>query len=164
MRHQFVGFFGRCIEADRMVDRGGGAERQLRVRAIDRGGRGVDQVLAAIVPAAFQDVLEAPDIRVDIDVGMAQRVTHARLRSQVDHAREAFTLEQAGDARPIGKIKALEPETGLLLEDRETSVLDLGIVVVVDIVEADDRPARRQQALGDMEADETGATRDEDLL
>ena len=121
-------------------------------------------MLAASVPAAFQDVLEAPEIRIDIDVWMAQRVAHACLRREMDHAGEAFPLEQSRHPRFVGKVEALEPELCLLLEDREAAFLDPRIVIVVDIVEPDDRPARSQKALGDMEADESGATRDEYLV
>src|ERR1700738_2367139 len=56
MRHQFVGLFGRSVEADRMfrlvVDR----KRQLGIGAVDRRRRRIDQMAASMVPAALQPV------------------------------------------------------------------------------------------------------------
>src|SRR6266542_1884720 len=44
MRHQLVRLFGRAIEAERVVRGLRGAERSFGVRAVDRGGRRVDEM------------------------------------------------------------------------------------------------------------------------
>ncbi|MGX1077879.1 hypothetical protein AB7M45_008489 [Bradyrhizobium elkanii] len=49
----------------------------------------------------------------------------------------------------------------MLLEQIEARALERRVVIVVQIVEADDRLPRPQQMLRQMEADEAGAARDE---
>ena len=51
----------------------------------------------------------------------------------------------------------------LLLQDRETRELQAHVVVVVEVVEADDLVAAREQLLRGVEADEAGGAGDEDL-
>ena len=50
-----------------------------------------------------------------------------------------------------------------VLEPRQPRVLQLDVVVVVEVVEADHLVAARQQALRDVHADEAGGAGDEDF-
>ena len=99
MRHQFVRLLGRGIEADRMIDIVGVRERQLGVGAIDRRRRRKDQMLAAVVPAAFQHVEEALQVGVDIGVRIAERMAHAGLRGEMHDMRKSVLGEQRRGAR-----------------------------------------------------------------
>ena len=82
VRHQLVRLLGRGVERQRMIDVLVHGERHLRVRAVHRAGRGVDEVLDAVVPAAFEHVREADDVAVDVGVRILQRVAHAGLRAR----------------------------------------------------------------------------------
>jgi hypothetical protein len=67
-------------------------------------------MLHRIVPAALEDVQEADDVRVDVGVRVDQRVAHAGLRREVDHAIEPLTRKQRRHAIPVGDVATLEPE------------------------------------------------------
>ena len=87
--HQLVGLLGRRVEAERMVDIVVDRERHLGVGAVDRAGRGIDQVPAPLVPAALQHVEEADEVGVDIGVRVLERVAHAGLGREMHHDRRA---------------------------------------------------------------------------
>ncbi len=69
-------------------------KRQFGVGAVDRGGRREQQMLAAVVAAAFQHVDEAFEIGIDIGVGMFERIANARLGREMDDDRKPMLLEQ----------------------------------------------------------------------
>jgi len=82
---------------DAVLDR----ERQLAVGAVDRTGRGVDQVFDAAMAASFEDVEEADDVAVDVGARVLQRVAHAGLRGEVDHAVGLEGVERGVQRRAI---------------------------------------------------------------
>jgi hypothetical protein len=99
VRHQLVGLLGGRVQADRVVDAVMLGERHLGVAAVDAGARGIDQVLHAVVAAAFEDVGEADQVAVDVGVRVLQRVAHAGLGGEVDHAVELLGGEQSSMPR-----------------------------------------------------------------
>ncbi|MDT4872881.1 hypothetical protein FQZ97_1080910 [compost metagenome] len=92
--HQFVRTFGGRIERDRLVDGILDGEGHLGIHAVDRAAGGVDQVANAVLPAAFQHVDETSQVDVGVDMGILQRVAHASLSREVDHALELMLAEQ----------------------------------------------------------------------
>jgi hypothetical protein len=66
-----------------------------------------------VLATAFEHVHEADQIAVDVGVGVEQRVAHAGLGGQVDHALETFAGEQCGHRRPIGDIHLDEAKIAL---------------------------------------------------
>ncbi len=67
----------------------------------------------------------------------------------------------------IGEIAADEavvaiPRPGRLLHVRDPVLLQLDRIIIVEIVDADDRFAAREQAKGAVHADEAGRAGDED--
>ncbi|MCY1559631.1 hypothetical protein D9M68_966860 [compost metagenome] len=48
----------------------------------------------AVLPAAFQHVDETSQVDVGVDMGILQRVAHASLSREVDHALELMLAEQ----------------------------------------------------------------------
>lgn len=88
---EFVRFFGGRVEGDRMVHFIVGAEGDLGIAAVHRGGGGVDQVLHTLgasvigVTAGFQNIVEADEVGFDVHVGVSNGVAHPGLGSQVHH-------------------------------------------------------------------------------
>ena len=118
--------------------------------------------MAALVEAAaFQDVEEAFEIGIGIDVRVIDRMADAGLSRQVDHLGEPMPCEQRSDARPIRKVGMNEFESRLLSQQIEPRPLERGIVEVVEIVEPDDLAAFGQQLTRDVKADETRGARDQ---
>ena len=92
---------------------------------------------------------------------MIDRVAHAGLRGEMDHAREPLPGEHIEQVLAIGNIDLFEPERLVVLQNGEPRLLQGGIVVRVHAVEADNDAPLLQQLLGDMKADEAGRSRDE---
>ena len=145
VRHQLVRLLGRGVERQRMIDILMHGERHLRIRAVHRAGRRVDEMLGAVVPAAFEDVGEADDVAVDVRERILQRVAHARLRCEVNHASELLPREQLLHARPVREIQLDEAEVRPLPQLREPRFLKRDVVVVVEVVEPDDFVAALQR-------------------
>ena len=91
------------------------------------------------------------------------RVAHTGLRAEVDHALELLLREQLRHAGAVGEIELHEAEPWLPLELREARLLEADVVVVVQVVEADDVVATREQPGRGVKADEAGSAGDENL-
>ena len=113
-------------------------------------------MLHAAVAAAFEHVHEADDVAVDVGVRVLQRIAHAGLRGEVDHAVEATGLEELRHARTVGHVELDEAEALVRRQPRQPGLLEADVVVVVEVVEADDLIAARQQAQRGGHADEAG--------
>ena len=118
-------------------------------------------MLDAVVTAALQHVQRAGQVAVGVGVRVLDRVAHARLRREVHDALERALREQRLHGRAVGEVDPLEPESLLRLEPREAGLLERGVVVRVEVVEADDLVAARQQPFGDVVADEARGAGDE---
>ena len=138
-------------------------ERHLRIRAIDRTRRGVDQVVDPVVPGTLEYVGEPQQVAVDVGERVLDRVPNSRLGREMYHAVEAFAREELGHSRAVGEIELLELECGLLLQDFEPRELQPHVVIIVEVIEPDDFLAPLQQLAGGVEADESGGAGDEDL-
>ena len=116
--HELVRLLGRGIERLRMIDRIAFRKRQLDVAAIDRGGAGEDQMLQPLQMAAGFEHLELRDqIGRDIGAGVFERITHPRLRRQMDDPVDALGLLQQGfELALAGEIEAMEAEALLARE------------------------------------------------
>jgi hypothetical protein len=161
MRHQFVRLLGRGVKAHRMIDAVFDRKRHLRVGAIDRRRRRIKQMPATVVAAGFQHVEEAVEVCARIDVRMVDRVADARLRREMDHPCEPMPAKHVEQALAIGQVGLLERELVVVLQDGEPRLLQRRIIVGIHVVEPDDRTSLLQQLLRDMQADESGSSRDE---
>ena len=99
-------------------------ERHLRVGAVDRARRRVDQVLHAVVPAAFEDMQEADEVGVDVGVRVVERIAHAGLRRQVDDPLDAGANRARSFA--VGEVELVEGEAGPLTGSAQRAFLSLG--------------------------------------
>ena len=77
---------------------------------------------------------------------MLQRVAHAGLRGEVDDAVEALCGEELLHAGAVGHVELDEAEARVRRQPRQAVLLELHVVVVVEVVQADDLVAARQQA------------------
>src|SRR5688572_18158982 len=64
--------------------------------------------------------------------------------------------EHAFDLAAVGEVGLDELKAVVALQLRKPGVLEIDVVIVVDVVEADDLVAARQQGPGGLRADETG--------
>ena len=163
MRHQLVGLLGGCIQADRMIDAVVLGERHCLVATVDARAAGVDQVLHVVMAATLEDVREANDVRLDVRVRVDQRIAHASLRCEVHHAVEPLLGKQPFYAAAVGDVELHEAETRQRREPHEPVALELRVVVVVEIVEANDLVASGQKRPRYMAADEARRTSDENF-
>src|SRR5215204_2903972 len=116
---------------------------------------------AAAVAAAFEHVEKADEVGVRIGVRVDQRMTHARLCGEMHHIGKAVIAEQRRGAVSLGQIELLETELRKRGELGEAGLLQGGIVIAAEIVDADDAASVLQQPTCDMESDEAGSAGDE---
>ena len=114
------------------------------------------------MPACLQDIQEPDDIAVDIGPRILERVAHPSLGRQMNYPGKALA-EQVGHCRRVGNIDAMETEAAMRLQILQPRVLEYWIVLVVQIVAADDLVPLLQQVEADVHADEPGGTGDENF-
>ena len=116
-----------------------------------------------VVPATFEHVERAGHVAVDVGLRILERVTHAGLRGEVNHARKFLAREQRLHAALVGEVHLHETKLRLPLEDGEARALEIRVVVVVEVVEPDDFVAARQQFLRDVGTNESGGAGEQDF-
>jgi len=83
-------------------------------------------------------------------------VTHSCLGCQIDHQLEAFFGKQCCHRFLLFGSAANKTETGKILQLLEPIPFQLRIVIIVQVVQADDRMPLLQEALGQVESYESG--------
>ena len=78
-------------------------------------------------------------------------------------ALELLFGEERADGVAVGDVQLDEAKARLRRQPGEPVMLEAWVVVVVQVVEADDAVAAREQDLRDVHADEAGRTGDENL-
>src|SRR5262245_55352465 len=116
-----------------------------------------------MVPASFEDVQEPDEIAVDVRVRIGERVANAGLRGEMDDAIEAFFAEQPFQAFAITEFLAHQAKARMWRKTRKPRLLQRRIVVVIDVVQADDFVAAREQSLAGVISDEPGSAGDQNL-
>ena len=81
----------------------------------------------------------------------------------MDDSLETFTGEQRSHRRPVGNIHLDEAKIALPRQAGQPGVLEANVVLIVDVVDADDRVTATQEALRGVQADATGGAGDEDF-
>ena len=88
-------------------------------------------------------------------------MTHAGLRGQMDDAIDVgMPLGQPENRFPVGDVGLEEDEALVLAQGLQARELQHRVVVVAEIVDAEDRFAPRQQCPRDVRTDEAGGTGD----
>ena len=144
MCEELVALLGRRIQAHRIIHPVVRAERHLLVAAVYAAGTGVDQVLHRMMTASLQDVVEPDHIALDVGIRVLDAIANTGLSGKVHDDIEVVFLEEVIDEGLVGEIAFDElvgvPRGcgGLLLDDAQTVLLERRIVVVVQVVKADD--------------------------
>jgi hypothetical protein len=79
------------------------------------------------------------------------------------HAVKLLILKQVSQSRPVCDVNQLKFETGMWGELLESAVLELRIVVVVEVIDANNRITTPQQPLDDVHANKTSCASYENL-
>lgn len=94
---------------------------------------------------------------------MCERVTHARLCGEMDHALRPMFGEQLFDRPLIVEIALHEREALILLKLRQPRLLQIDVVIGAEIVEADDLVTPIEQRARRVNSDKAGGAGDEDF-
>ena len=92
-----------------------------------------------VVTAGLEDIIEADHVRLDIGIGILNRVAYSSLCGQVYHNIELFFSEEAVDESFVGEVTLHETvwlAHGGLVDLLEAILLEARVVVVVHIVKA----------------------------
>jgi hypothetical protein len=108
-----------------------------------------------LMTTCFQDIHEADQIRIDVGLRIRQGVPHTGLSGQVNDSIEAMSFKQSIDAVTIFQSQLLKVESGTTFQKSESIMFEPGLIIVVQIVEADHGVASIQQASGRVHPDET---------
>ena len=116
------------------------------------------------VPAAFEHVEEAGDVGVDIVVRRRERMANPGLGGKMHHMGEPTFRKQRRHAVAVLEVELMEAERIVAGEFGEARLLEGGVVIGVEVVDADHGAPARREALGDVETDEPGGAGDQDRL
>lgn len=164
VRHELIRLLRRRIEADRMVDIVRRRERRLLLVAVDRRARSKEQMLHLMMAARLENVEKADDVRVDIRARMVDAVPHTSLRREVDDNVRLILLEQRRDRRLIRQVALDKRECRILAQNLQPALLQADIIVIIEIIKADNRRPKPQQPLRQMKADKSRSAGDQDLF
>lgn len=166
--HELVGLLGCGVERHRRVHAVLLGERNLLVAAVDRAGARVDEVLDRVVAAGLEHVEEADEVALEVGTRILDGVADARLCGEVHHYIEAVLGEQALDEGGVAQVAAHEGEAAVrvgLGQHAQAGVLDAGVVIAVEVVEANDGIiGLLEQLLDEERADEAGRSGDENFI
>src|SRR3569623_299730 len=119
---------------------------------------------AVIAPAALEHVEETLQIGIGVSVRTVDRVADAGLRGEMHDGGKPMLVEQRGNRGTVGKIGLHKGKAGIGTQDSEPCPFQRGIIIVVDVVEADDLSTFAKKLPGDVKADEAGCARDQNRL
>jgi hypothetical protein len=85
MRHQFIGFLARRIQAHRMIDIVMHRKRHFGIGAVYRAAGRIHKVFYTGLAAALQDIGKAEQIGIDVSHRIFDGVAHADLRCKIHY-------------------------------------------------------------------------------
>src|ERR1700719_2324274 len=113
-----------------------------------------------VMAAGLQNVYKALNVALHVDLRIDERIAHTRLSREIDDGLEAVLAEHLRNTGSIGEVDPDKRETGHRLELVQPRPFQIYVVVLVEIVEANYRPATLQQRASKVEADEARGTGD----
>lgn len=165
MRHQFITLFRGSIERYRVVHLVLRGVRNLLVAAIDRGGRGIEQMLYLVVAACLQDIVESYKVALDISIRIGDAVADSCLSGKVhDNGNLVFREDFLYCIFVCNGGMDKCPDAMQSLYFLQTLILDVDIVVVGNGIDADnlDIPYFVEKTLDEVATDKAGSARHED--
>src|SRR5580704_14153972 len=120
-------------------------------------------MLHPLMPTALENVERAGDVALHVGMRCLDRIAHARLSPKMHHTLEFFLCEAARHTCGVRAIKLNEAKARLLLKQSEACLLQGDVVVVIEIVEANDLVAALEQTPRRMKTDEARGSGDQDL-
>ena len=122
-------------------------------------------MIGAMVPATFEDVAEAHQVALDVGRWIFEGITHACLSCQIHHHPRPLSSEQVHEGRSLLQGKVFKTP-GLLrchgADCLQACLFQRGVVIAVEVVDADHAVAALKQALCQGGADEAGGTGHQD--
>ena len=91
-----------------------------------------------MMTTGFNHIGEADQVAVDVSVRVDQRVSNAGLCCQVHDLVDALLMKECRHRVAIGDVELVEIEVAALREQGQSVLLELRVVIVVEIVDADD--------------------------
>jgi hypothetical protein len=110
MRDQLAAALCGGIERDRLIHAIPDTERLFSITAVYRGGGSIGNSGQVVdPPRGIQHYQSASHIRIDVGIGIFQRVTDSGLRREVDNASQFFIeIDQGKDIVTVGNIHLCE--------------------------------------------------------
>lgn len=161
--HELIGFFGSCVQANGVVDRVCDGKGYFGVSAVHAGAAGIYEVLHAVVAAGFEHVAKADEVALDVGLRVGERVAHAGLRGQVNDALGLLSSKDGHQACCVCHVGFDEAELLPGAQLLQPGFFEGGIVVVVEVVQANDFVAACQQYECCVHANKAGRTCEEDF-
>lgn len=122
-------------------------------------------MLDRVVAACLEDIEKAHEIALEVGARVLDGVADARLRREVHNDVEAVLREQALDKGGVAQVATHEGEAAVCVglgQHAQARVLDAGVVVAVEVVEADNNVIGLiKQLLDEERTDEAGCSGDE---
>ena len=120
-------------------------------------------MLYRAVAGEFEDIDVAGDIRAHVSAGIVERVSHARLRREVDDSIEIGARKRSGKGIVIAYIDAMNRKVAAdPFQLGDARFLQRDRVISVEIIDADDRFAAFEKARGRVHTYKAGDSGDED--
>ena len=128
-------------------------------------------MLHGMVAAGLQNIVKAYDVALNVSVRVLNAVSYSGLGSKIHHHIELVLLEKAVDKGFVGKVAFDESPAiiGLLhnvLQLFQTVILQLRVVVVVQVIEADHKNvfSRLQKPFDEVGSDKASGSSDKNLV
>ena len=153
-------------------------KRHVGIQAIDAARAGINQMLHAIMPTAFQYIHKTVDIRLHVSIRISNRIPYASLSRQIAHPVELLIGKQHLHRLPVFQIhpdkpivrilralRQLIPPDAIPIDTRllQTAILQIHIIIIIQIIQAYDFIPALQETEGDEGGDETGGAGEEEF-
>src|SRR5258706_13496297 len=120
-------------------------------------------MLHASAAAGLEHADETDQVAFHVGKRVGERIANARLCREMQHRRRPFVGKNLPDRLLIRDVELDETKTRAGSELREARLFQAYVVVAVQVVQADDLIAAREQLQRAMHADEPGRAGQQDL-
>ena len=113
------------------------------------------------MPACFEQVREGNEIALNIDLRRLEAVAHPGLGRHVEHRIEPILTHAPGKRIRIAEVKGDRREPVVARQTFKPRALERQVIVRRHVIDTDNRPARLQQMMSQMVANEAGHSRNQ---